>query len=240
MKTVAIHQSQYLPWLPYFEKVARSDVFIILDNVQFQMSHGKKKVQNRNQIKTVAGKKWLTVPIMHSFGQLIRDVRIDDNQPWTKKHWRSLEMSYSKAKYFDEIVEIRSIYGNSWEYLIDLNMACFDHLLRMLGIQTEILRASDLDHEGTRSELVLSLCESVGADIYYAGQGSRDYLDQELLEKAGVRVVFQEFEYPVYDQCYMDLGFVPGLSVIDLLFNCGPRSLEILMDGASVPDEPLI
>ncbi len=237
MKTVAIHQSQYLPWLPYFEKVARSDVFIILDDVQFQ----KNGVQNRNQIKTAAGKKWLTVPIIHSFGQLIRDVRIDDNQGWAKKNWRSLEMSYSKAKYFDEIVfEIRSIYGNNWEYLIDLNMACFDLLLRVLGIQTEIQRASDLDHEGTRSELILGLCESVGADIYYAGQGSREYLDQELLEKAGVRVVFQEFEYPVYNQCYPDLGFVPGLSVIDLIFNCGPRSLEILTEGLRVPDEPLI
>ena len=230
MTTVAIHQSQYLPWLPYFEKVVCSDIFVILDNVQFQ----KNGVQNRNQIKTAAGKTWLTVPVTYSFGQLINEVRIDNHLNWARKHWRSLEIHYAKAACFDEFAStIRDIYARERDYLVDLNTVLFGHVVNWLGIRTEIIRASELDVKGSGSDLILGLCKSVGADIYCSGQGAKDYLGQASFESAGIQVVFQEYNYPTYPQCYPELGFVKDLSVIDLLFNCGARSLEILMQGSS-------
>jgi len=225
---LTIHQPQYLPWLLYFDKIDRADTFVYLDDVQYQ----KDGFQNRNQIKSSQGKQWLTVPVIHDFGQKISEVEINNREHWRDKHWKSLKYKYSKAEYFDQISEkLNPIYNSSWEKLVKLNIETTNLLIDLLNIEVDLLRSSNLEVNGRGSEKVLNICKSLEADTYISGQGGKDYLSLGNFGSAGINVVFQEYNYPEYTQLYMSQGFIPELSVVDLLFNCGPDSLEILRSG---------
>lgn len=225
---VGIHQLHYIPWLRYFEKIARSDVFIVLDNIQFN----KNGWQNRNKIKSAAGVLTLTVPVFETFAQNLDQVRIRCDLPWRRKHWRSVHQSYNKAPFFSHYAGfLEHTWSQDWRMLNDLNRHMLPFFLGALGITTPVVFASGVNVPGTATERLVNLIKSVGAGAYYSGAYATEvYLDARMLEDAGIGLELQHWRAPVYPQLHG--GFVPDLSIIDLLMNCGPGSLAVLMRGA--------
>nr|WP_321352008.1 WbqC family protein [uncultured Methanoregula sp.] len=225
---VGIHQPMYLPWCGLFDRIARSDLFILLDNVQYSKNY----FINRNKIRTPQGWTWLTVPVI-SHGksdQLIRDVETDGKIPWEHQHWKSISVSYAKAPYFKEYAGFfDEMYSTRWVYLNDVIKKTLTYLLQSLDIPTRIILASELDVTGKKNEYILNLCQNVGADEYLSGPDGRNYLNLPQWQEAGIEVLFHEYQHPEYPQLYGT--FEPNMSVIDLLFNCGKSSKGILMAG---------
>jgi hypothetical protein len=225
------HQPNYLPYLGFFAKVAIADVFVIVDNVQF-VKRGPFGFQHRARIRTPDGWRWLTVPVLtrHKFTQRIMDVQINNAEPWRRKHWRSIWYNYKDAPYFGAYADhLESIYSRQWDRLCDLNVALIRFLFDSLGIRKPVYIASEVGIGGKASELIIDICRKTGADTYLHGRHGRDYADLELIAKSGIRNIFQYYEHPAYRQQFD--GFEPYMSVIDLLFNCGPDSLSILLEG---------
>lgn len=216
---VSIHQPQYLPWFPYFQKIISSDIFIFLDTVDFQ----KNGLQNRNQILTSNGPAWLTVPVKQKLGQKIIDTKINDASGWKKKHIKTLTMNYSKLDYFKQNhTDLFNIYMDAGDSLADLNILLVKKLLHLMQVNTPTFRSSDLSAGGNSTQLLLNLCIEVGASTYISGIGGKNYLDVDSFTSAGIAV---EFVSPIlpnsYSHAYSKFGSHTDLSVIDLLFNCG-------------------
>jgi len=226
---LAAHQLHYLPWLRYFHKIALCDTFVVLDNIQFN----KNGWQNRNKIKTSLGGFLLTVPVLQKFPQLLSEVQIDSKQPWARKHWGALRSHYLKAPHFkDHEAFFRQVYGRPWESLNELNYEILFYVSKALGLKARMVRSSDLSLKGEGTERLVSICKQLGARTYLTGAyAAQVYLEPQLFEQEGVELSFQEFECPAYPQLYPEAGFVPELSIVDLLFNCGPKSLEILQQA---------
>ena len=221
-----IHQPNYLPYLGFFEKMDGKDVMILYDNTQFE----KNGFQNRNKIRTKDGWIWLTVPVLQKADQLIRDVQIDNRTGWQRKHWMSIQSNYSKAPYFkDYEAPIRSIYEKfEWSKLSDLNMALIMTIKDLLGIKTKLISSSNIiyDLETKSTDALIELCKEVDATHYISGAGGEEYLEVDKFEKEGIKVIFQHYDHPEYKQTYAE--FHPYMCILDLLFNHGPNSLNIL------------
>jgi len=223
---VSINQPAYLPWLGYFERISASDIHIVLDHVQFE----KNSMTNRNKVKTAQGWAWLTVPVSSKgkFGNLnIDQLSISENVKWKKKHWNTILGSYSKAPFFKEhALFFEEIYEKEWINLNSLMTEITDYILNKLSIQTKIVRSSEMVLYGSKSELILELCNKVGATTYLSGALGREYLDLKRFEEQDIAVHFQDYIHPTYKQLHGE--FLPYMSIIDLLFNEGERSLDIL------------
>lgn len=224
---VGIHQPHYLPWLRYFEKIARSDVFVVLDTIQYE----KNGWQNRNKVKTAAGATLLTAPVRFSLGDTLDQVRLDDSVPWRRKHWATIRQAYGKAPYFAEHAAFfEALYAREWTHLNALNRHVLEYCVAALGIETRIEYASALDVPGTATERLVNLIQAVGGDQYYSGAFAVEaYLDAALLDAAGIALVIQHWQAPVYPQMYGP--FVADLSIVDLLMNAGPDALGLLLGG---------
>lgn len=228
---VAVHQPHFLPWLGYLDRMLQADLFIVLDHVQFE----RRNYQNRTRIVLNGQPHWLTVPVMqHSQQERITDKRIDNPEKdelrwWASTHFQTLRHAYRKAPYFDTYAPaLRKILESRKEKLVDLDQALLDYLRDILDIRTPLVTSTELGVGGRRSALVLNICQAVKADAFMTGMGaSRDYLDRQAFADAGIEVVGQDFEHPQYAQCEGG-DFVPGLSALDLIFNHGPDSREIL------------
>ena len=219
---VAVHQPQYLPWLGYFDKIDKADIFCFLDTVQFK----KNEWQNRNRIKSANGWQWLTTPVLYRFPQKINTVRINNATNWKKKHRQALITNYGKAPFFDELFPFfEGIFSQEWEFLADLNINLVQKLLEMLNLGTKAtVRASEFQLSDEPTDRLIDICKSVGGETYFAGRGGAEYMDLERFRERGIRVIVQDFKHPVYPQLFGD--FQSHLSIIDLLFNCGPDSLQ--------------
>lgn len=229
---VGIHQPHYLPWLRYLEKIARSDVFIVLDDVQYE----KNGFQNRNKIKTAQGWTYLTVPVQRPTQRPIAEIEIDNRTDWREKHRRAIEQSYRKAPFFAEYwPDLAAVYDREWTHLAALNRAMLELYLRQLGITSRIAYSSELTVAGESSERIANLCRAVEGDTYLSGEHAvHAYLDASVLEQAGVGLAFQRWEAPTYRQLYPAAGFIPDLAIVDLLFNMGPESQELLLAAGSI------
>lgn len=218
---VAIHQPQYLPWCGYFDKMDKADVFCYLDNVQFK----KNEWQNRNRIKTAQGWQWLTVPVLYKFPEKIQEVTINNNANWRHKHLLSLVANYSRSPFFSDYIGIfKDVYAVEWELLAKLNIQLVEELRKLLKIETKTVVASEMELSEDPTERLIDVCLNVGADTYFSGPGGADYMDMGKFAKQGIKVQFQRFVSPRYPQNFGD--FEMNLSVVDLLFNCGPDSLR--------------
>ena len=211
----------------FLNKLANSDVFVILDNVQYRRNY----FQNRNRIRTATGWSWLTVPAKKApLETPISEIEVDGSKPWGEIHMRGLSQNYSKAPHFLEHEEFFSrLYAEKWIKLAELNTEIIRYMAESLNIQAEIVLASKLQATGTSSELLLGICKELGAEIYLSGRFGRDYLDERLFEEAGIGVVYQDFHHPVYGQVYEP--FIPDLAGVDLLFNYGAKGIELIRDG---------
>jgi hypothetical protein len=231
-KIVAIHQPTFFPWLGYFDRMANSDLFVIMDHVQFE----RRNYQNRTLIRLEDEARWLTVPVVQlSQKEKIVDKRVDNpddisgSRWWGPNSFNTLKYAYRKAPYFDAYApRLREMFEARWDKLLDLDMATLEFLREELEITTPMIQSSTLTVEGQRSGLLLNICLEVGASAFHGGMGgSREYLDHEAFKAANMDVVWQQFTHPEYPQAGA-APFIKGLSALDLLFNCGPRSAEIL------------
>ncbi len=219
---VAVHQPQYLPWLGYFDKMRRADVFCFLDNVQYK----KNDWQNRNRIKTAQGWQWLTVPVHYRFPQTINEVTINNAVKWKNKHLQALISNYNRAPFFKEFLDIfQQVYSENWESLSELNILLINRLRTALGLDPRpAVRASDYDLREDPTDRLIDICKALKADTYLSGQDGVKYMNMERFKQSGIRVVVQDFKHPAYPQIFEE--FQSHMSVVDLLFNCGPGSLE--------------
>lgn len=221
---VAVHQPQYLPWLGYFDKIASADVFVLLDTVQYK----KNEWQNRNRIKGPAGPQWLTVPVSYRFGQRIGEVGINNREHWQKRQSQAILSNYGRAPCREPLAGFfEEVFSRPWEILSELNIFTVKKLLETLGISTPVLVASELpSFPEDPDERLIAIARHVEADIYLAGSGGRNYMNIDKFGQAGIKVRFQEYRHPVYRQLFA--GFEPFMSVVDLIFNHGNESLNIL------------
>jgi hypothetical protein len=227
-----VHQPEYIPWLGFFDKLARCDTFVIYDNAQFE--HGG--YQNRNRIRTPQGWKWLTVPIIHNHPQMIKDVRISGDQ-WSKEHTRIIAHNYEKAPYFKEYFPlIEEALNSNHELLIGLNLHLIKLFAEILGIKAKMVRSSEFPYGGQeKNEKLVSMCKFLGAETYLSGSGGKSYVDENTFFNASIRLQWHSYIHPVYNQKFE--GFQSYMSIVDLLFNVGPQSKEIILKGGVISEK---
>ena len=224
-KTVAIIQSNYIPWKGYFDIIDRSDEFLLFDEVQYT----KNDWRNRNRIKTVQGPIWLTIPVKGKFLQRICDTEIS-NPSWPRKHWNSLRYAYAKAPYFATYKDfLEELYlGCDSTLLSDVNLRFIRAFNEMLGIETKLAWSMDyaVEEKDPTARLV-ALCLAAGATRYISGPSARDYIDESKFAAAGIDLEFMNYEgYPEYDQLYPP--FDHFVSAIDLILMCGPAAKDFI------------
>lgn len=223
---VTIHQPEFLPWLGFFDRIHKSDVFVILDDVQYQ----KNAFINRNRIKTAQGWQWLTVPVKaRERLKKIHEVQIDNQREWGKTLWKTLFYNYKKAPFFTKYAGFfQESFFEKWELIVDLDIYFIENVLKMLGMKKRIEKVSKMKIEGEGTDRLISICKELGADTYLSGPGGKLHMDLEAFKKERIEVIFQNLIHPHYSQLFPEKGFIPYLSIIDLLFNCGPQSTKII------------
>ena len=218
---ISIHQPQYIPWIPYFSKIYQSNVFVFLDDVQYQ----KNGLQNRNFILCKNRPTRLTIPVSCRFGYRINEVKIGDNNI-LKKHWQTIEQCYKKVNLFSEIMLfLHEIYQKKYTLLSELNIEIIKGILSFLSIDRELINSSDIEKQGTKSDLILCICKHVKADTYLTGSGGLEYLNIEDFRKEGIRIQVMEYNFKPYLQ-HNSRDFVDKLSILDLVFNQGRNSID--------------
>ena len=231
---VAAHQPNFMPWLGYFDKMRKADLFVSVDHVQME----RQSYQTRTSINTGEGARLITVPVVQgSRAERIADKKIDESRTgrfhWSRKTLLTLKYAYQAAPHFRAHEPgLAEILQSRCSGLAELNHRLIDYCRGALDIRTPMIRSSQLKIAGAKSEMVLNMCREVGADVYLAGAGaSKSYLDVAAFERAGIRVEWQAFEHPRYVQ-HPDRGaFVEKLSALDLIFNCGPRGADFFARG---------
>ena len=224
-RKIAILQSCYLPWKGYFDIIGSVDVFVVYDDVQFDL-HGWR---NRNRVKSPNGPHWLTVPVRHTgLGKrMIHEIEIDNRLPWGRKHLGTIRQFYAKAPFVDRYLpELAGILSRGWERLVALDLALTELMCSWLHLQRRVVLSSQLGIQGERSERLLHLCLHFGATRYLSGDAAKEYLDVQLFAERGITVAWQEYDHPVYPQLHGE--FVSHLSALDLVLNCGGESDRIL------------
>jgi len=230
---VAIHQPNFFPWLGYFQKIARADAFVFLDAVAFS----KGSWTNRVRLLVSGQARWATCPVLHKMGQAINEVRIDPKRPWRKKLVKTLEQNYGRAGHFGEVMAwLAPLIASPADLLADFNVPCIAEIARRLGLPCRFVRQSELpgpaDAQAAGSAALVGICRAMSADAYLAGDGAADYEDRTAYEAAGVRLMHNRFR----DMIFAQVGsrqFVPGLSILDGLFNVGADAIGAFLRRAA-------
>ncbi len=223
-RKVAILQSNYIPWKGYFDFIASVDEFILFDDMQYT----RRDWRNRNQIKTPQGVQWITVPVLvkGKYYQKIKETEIDGDH-WSELHWKSLFQNYRRSRYFDEVASWLQPLYREWNgsLLSDLNRYFIEAICGYLGITTKITNSWDYPpFEGeNRTERLAWLCAQAGGNEYVSGPAAKNYIEENVFVDKGIKLSWADYSgYPVYDQLWGD--FVHGVSIVDLIFNCGNKS----------------
>lgn len=221
---ISIHQPNYLPWIGYFDKLDQSDCSIFLDRAQL----AKKSVTNRNYILTPTGKLLLTVPVKRE-DLSIHKVLIDNSFKWKLKHWGAIEANYKKTPFWTLYQErFRQIYESEWGSLCDLNIRLIELICEILEINVKFYRESAFEEDfGYGSQRIANLVVKFKGDIYISGRGAEAYNNPDDFESKGIQLLYQKFEHPTYRQNW-GKDFTKSLSTIDLIFNHGPESINII------------
>lgn len=222
MKKVAIVQSNYIPWKGYFDMIAAVDEFILYDDMQYT----RRDWRNRNQIKTPQGQQWITVPVKvkGKYLQTIRETEIDGHS-WAELHWQTLAQNYRRAPYYMDIATwLEPIYRrNKYIYLSELNRALLKAICSYLGINTKISDSCDYKLTDGKSERLASLCLQAGGTEYISGPAAKNYIDEKVFEGSKIKLDWFTYDnYPEYPQMWGE--FVHGVTILDLLFNCGKEA----------------
>jgi hypothetical protein len=225
-KVIAVHQPNFLPWTGFFYKWCKADLMVFLDNVAFS----RRSFINRVRIRDNSNKLWLTIPVLQKgrFNQLICQTEIQDDNSWRVSVRGKLRSCYGKARFFKGYFpEFEAIIKKEYRLLASLNIELLKWLSDKLEIETPWVLSSSLKGvEGKATERLVSICRCLEATHYLSGFGGQKYQEEEIFNKHHIKCDIYDFKHPVYPQLPGD--FIPGLSTIDLLFNCGPESPEIL------------
>ena len=219
MKKIAILQSNYIPWKGYFDMIAAVDEFILYDDMQFT----KNDWRNRNQIKTPQGVQWLTVPVGQDISRRIRDVKLDAT--WQSKHWKTLQGNYRRSPHFDEVAAwLEPLYLNeSYGQLSQMNRRFIEAICNYLGIKTVITNSWDYSLAEGKTERLVDLCVQAGGTEYISGPAAKDYVDEKIFANMGIPLTWFDYAgYPEYPQLWGE--FSHGVTILDLLFNCGKNA----------------
>ncbi|MDD3138447.1 MAG: WbqC family protein [Lachnospiraceae bacterium] len=215
---VSIHQPDYIPWLGLYYKVAHSDVFVYLDDAQYS----NEADHNVNKIKTPQGELKLKVPVEQHMGDLICNVRTKDELKWKEKHLKTIKMNYSKAEHFSEIFpQLEEIIMNHSGSIAELNMSINKYIFDGFDFSTRIMKSSDLLIDSVREERVIDICLAAGGTEYLSGNGARVYQVEEHFTKKGLKLTYLNYEPIEYKQLWPKVGFLPYMSALDYIFNCG-------------------
>lgn len=215
---VSIHQPDYIPWLGLYYKIAHSDVFVYLDDAQYS----NEADHNVNKIKTPQGALNLKVPVEQHLGDLICDVRTKDELKWKDKHLKALKMNYAKAPYFDDIYpSFAKILEEHQGTIAELNIKINEYICSGFGFATKMLRSSDMNITSVREERVIDICLQVGATEYLSGNGARAYQTEEHFIEKGLKLTYIDYKPIEYMQLWPKVGFLPYMSALDYIFNCG-------------------
>jgi hypothetical protein len=226
---VAIHQPNFLPWLGFFDKIAKADSFILLDSVPLQLTGGN--YTNRVKMMVNGSPDWITIPLRrgHAARARIDQAEVVEQSNWCRKTRRTIEQSYAKAPFFGSaMIIVNKILDLQTTSLSEINTIGIFAIAEALGLSTQkIVRSSDLKAEGQSNELLANLVNAVGGNAYLAGHGATGYQDDEIFVNKGIAVRYQNYVPPSYPQ--VGVGeFVPGLSAIDALMNCGSIASKLI------------
>ena len=221
MKTVAILQSNYIPWKGYFDIINDVDLFVFYDDVQYT----KNDWRNRNKVKTANGTGWLSIPVGSDKNRLICEVILNDNR-WQEKHWKTLCQLYSKSPYFSNYAPfLEDFYlNNHWQSLSELNQYLIRHIAEdFLGVKTKFVDSRQLPAKGSKQDRLLDLLQKAGATKYVSGPGAKNYIDEDRFNATGIELVWKDYSnYPEYPQYHPP--FEHGVTIIDLLFHTGEKA----------------
>jgi hypothetical protein len=226
-KTVAVVQSNYIPWKGYFDLINKVDEFILYDDVQYT----RRDWRNRNKIKTKDGLRWLSIPVnaRGNYFQPIKEITISEPS-WKVRHWKTIASHYARARYFKEYEEIlKDLYlGSTETYLSQINYRFLTVICAILGIRTKLSWSMDYCPSGDKTEKLINLCKQVGATEYLSGPTAKSYIDEELLEQEGITLQYMNYSgYPEYNQLFPP--FEHKVSIIDLIFNEGPNAPKYML-----------
>lgn len=228
MKTITIHQPEYLPYIGFFERLADADIFVVLDDVGYQ----KNAFMNRNKIKTNKGPKWITIPVKGRSSNLkINEVLIDNSKDWGVSQWGSIVFNYSKAPFFKDYSGFfEETFKKKWDSICELDIYLIANVINFLGFNLEIKKSSELGVGGRGTERLINICKELKADNYLSGPGNEEHqVEEDVFIKEGIKVKIRNFSNTEYPQMFMNQGFSPYMSIIDLLFNRGPQSKNIIV-----------
>lgn len=222
---VAGHGPQYIPYMGFFNKISKADVFVFVDNIQFN----RKSWQQRTLIKSNSSSIYLTIPVSKKgkYDQLINEVEIIDDG-WRRKHWKSILLSYSKTPYFDLYKDdLESFYNREWKYLSDFTINLTKYLIDAIGIKfNKIELGSQLGIIGEKTDLLIDICRKTGCDTYMSGMGAKSYLEEKKFIEAHLNHIFNEFVSRQYSQ--YGNSFLDGMGIIDVMFMYGPKTIELI------------
>ena len=231
MTNVMIRQPGYIPNLGFFKKIQSCDIFVFLDDVQFE----KDSFDNRNRIKSSDGVTWITVPLARPvFGKKINEVLISYETDWQNIHCNQIYENYKSAPYFSSYwSDIEKIITCKYKKLIDLNFKLIEYFNHTLDITTKTIKSSELTVTKTKTERLIEICSKLNATCYISGIAGKDYLDEKLFSNSEIKLIYENFIHPTYRQLHGN--FIDNLSIIDLLMNEGPRSKKIINDSTNLP-----
>jgi len=221
---IGILQPSYLAWIPFFKRMIMSDIFIYLDDVEYS----KNSFHNRNRIKTSNGSLTLTVPVLYkgNSSKTISEMPINNNNNWKSKHWRAIELNYTKSQYFSQIAPLleSNIYSKNWENLADLNIRIIELFKDFIGLSTKCFRSSKLNVTGSGNEKLVNICKHFNANKFIVKPGTENYHPKEIFLKNNISFEYFVFKPEQYKQLYGD--FISGLSILDYAMNCGPSHFK--------------
>jgi hypothetical protein len=216
MRSVSIHQPNYIPWLGYFYKIFQSDYFVFLDDVQFS----NEGMHNYHYIKTKNGPLRIRIPVHQTLGDKISEVKIKNELNWREKHLTLLRQNYGDAEYFDEVFsDFMNLIYEEHQYLSSLNMSIIKFICRKLGMESQFFNSSELNISTAKETKILDICTKLNCGIYYSGTGARAYQNDEHFQDRGIALKYCEYKILDYQQQYS--GFQSNVSIIDFLMNCG-------------------
>jgi hypothetical protein len=213
---VSINQPNYIPYLGHFHRIAKSDIFVALDDVQF--SNGN--MHHWNCIKTPQGKLRIKIPLEYHFKDSLNMVRTKDELMWKEKHLKMIQFNYSKARYFQDFFpRFQELLLSPYQNLADMNITLIEYICKGFGFTAKIIRASELKLQTLKEERILDICNMLNAKTYLSGIGAKAYQEEKHFKDRGIELRYTDYHSFEYPQQFHD--FIPDLSVIDYILNCG-------------------
>lgn len=228
-KIVTIHQPDFLPYLGFFDRLIKSNLLVVLDNVQF-VKGSKNAWQYRDKIKTPRGEEWITVSTLDApLGTKINNIFLNPDERWKSKMLGQIRQNYLRAPFFNEVFPlVENIILFKTDLFSKYSWNSIETIMKALEIEREIVFSSELEIEGQSNSLVAKIVEKLNGKYYLSGVGARAYFEPGEFDKRKIEVVWQEFVHPQYSQLHSNV-FIPNLSVIDMLFNCGIEGSNLLI-----------